>query len=130
MATGTKNKRARLLPHAKVFTIHGHQLVLYPIRTLADECGKSAITLRKWEQKGVLPSAPFRDGSNNRLYSFEHIALVQHLIGKHNLMTGVHFRKTNFAKDALSGFRKLTIEQLAKSSKEVLDNGSKESTAR
>jgi DNA-binding transcriptional MerR regulator len=101
-----------LLNDGKAYTIGGKRIILYPIGTLATECGKSPVTLRKWEADGQLPKAPFRDGSNRRMYAKEHIALIKKLVADENLTSGVHFKKTNFAKKALEGFKKLTLDKL------------------
>ena len=53
---------------------------LYPIRTVADLTGINPITLRAWERRyGLLE--PIRKESGHRLYSQEHIDLINRVVG-------------------------------------------------
>jgi len=53
---------------------------LYPIRTVSDLTGVNAITLRAWERRyGLLE--PVRRDSGHRLYTQEHIDLVNRVVG-------------------------------------------------
>jgi DNA-binding transcriptional MerR regulator len=53
---------------------------LYPIRTVADLTGVNAITLRAWERRyGLLE--PIRKDSGHRLYTQEHIDLINRVVG-------------------------------------------------
>jgi DNA-binding transcriptional MerR regulator len=53
---------------------------LYPIRTISDLTGVNPITLRAWERRyGLLE--PIRKESGHRLYSQEHIDLINRVVG-------------------------------------------------
>jgi len=55
-------------------------LSLFPIRTVSDLTGVNAITLRAWERRyGLLE--PVRKESGHRLYTQEHIDLVNRVVG-------------------------------------------------
>jgi DNA-binding transcriptional MerR regulator len=53
---------------------------LYPIRTVADLTGVNPITLRAWERRyGLLE--PVRKESGHRLYTQEHVDLINRVVG-------------------------------------------------
>lgn len=57
-----------------------HARALYPIRTVADLTGVNPITLRAWERRyGLLE--PVRKESGHRLYSQEHVDLINRVVG-------------------------------------------------
>lgn len=53
---------------------------LYPIRTVAELTGVNPITLRAWEKRHGLVN-PIRKESGHRLYSQEHIDLINRVVG-------------------------------------------------
>ncbi|NRB72099.1 MAG: MerR family transcriptional regulator, partial [Xanthomonadales bacterium] len=52
---------------------------LYPIRTVSELTGVNAITLRSWENRYGLIE-PVRKASGHRLYTQEHIDLVNRIV--------------------------------------------------
>jgi DNA-binding transcriptional MerR regulator len=53
---------------------------VYPIRTVSDLTGVNAITLRAWERRYGL-FEPIRKASGHRLYTQEHIDLINRVVG-------------------------------------------------
>ena len=53
---------------------------LYPIRTVSQLTGVNAITLRAWENRYALIE-PIRKESGHRLYTQEHIDLINRVVG-------------------------------------------------
>lgn len=53
---------------------------LYPIRTVSELTGVNAITLRAWEKRHDLVT-PIRKESGHRLYTQEHIDLINRVVG-------------------------------------------------
>tara|TARA_Y100000310_G_C20194392_1_gene583974 strand:+ start:221 stop:499 length:279 start_codon:yes stop_codon:yes gene_type:complete len=68
---------------AKEYNIDGELKLLFTIGEVAKSIGKEPVTIRKWESKGVIPSAVFRDGSNRRLYTREQMQGLTELTGKY-----------------------------------------------
>ncbi|MAF59643.1 hypothetical protein CL631_02220 [bacterium] len=68
---------------AKDYVIDGEVKLLYTIGELARAIDKQPVTIRKWEEKGVIPPAKYRDGSNRRLYSAEQISGLRELTKQH-----------------------------------------------
>jgi hypothetical protein len=89
-------------------------VMLYPISTLAFECGKTMGTIRWWERHGLFPRAPFKDEINRRRYAKEHIAVTVALVLNEGISSGKAIEKTNFTKKAAQAFESLTIDKLKK----------------
>ncbi|MDX1460662.1 MAG: MerR family transcriptional regulator [Xanthomonadales bacterium] len=53
---------------------------MYPIRTVSDLTGVNPVTLRAWERRYGLIE-PHRSDSGHRLYSEEHISLINRIVG-------------------------------------------------
>ena len=53
---------------------------LFPIRTISELTGVNAITLRAWERRYGL-FEPIRKASGHRLYTREHIDLINRVVG-------------------------------------------------
>jgi DNA-binding transcriptional MerR regulator/methylmalonyl-CoA mutase cobalamin-binding subunit len=71
---------------------------LFPIRTVSDLTGVNAITLRAWETRYGLIE-PIRKSSGHRLYTQEHIDLINRVVGL--LDRGMRIGQVN--REALSG---------------------------
>lgn len=82
----------------KMATINGVQQELYTVGSVAKIIGRSAVTLRKWERKGWIPSATYRtskasgaellnaDRKGYRLYSREQVETLLTALDQNNLM--------------------------------------------
>lgn len=84
----------------KVATIGGVQRELYTVGAVGKIIGRSAITLRKWEQKGWIPAPTYRTSKASgaellnterrgyRLYSREQVEVLLTALDQNNLLGG------------------------------------------
>lgn len=91
-----------LKPEGKVYRVKGKEVMMYPIATVAKYLTKAlgeprtTQTIRKWEQKGVIPSAPFRV-KDKRLYTMEHIKALCKVAKDENIRQGYSISLTRFS---------------------------------
>lgn len=81
----------------KVTTLNGEQVKLYEIGVLAERLGRTSITIRSWEDKGIIPKSEFRSKSGRRLYTQEQIEVIHYWAKKDKIMRGRSFCLTNFS---------------------------------
>lgn len=94
-------------------TDSGSPQVFYPISALGMALGRKAITMRHWEQDGVIPK-PLRSVSSSsngrrRMYTYDQIVGLQQIAKEEGLMSGqrVYVTKTAFGARAEKLFREL-----------------------
>lgn len=86
----------------KLYKINEKDVKLFPISILAQKLGKAlkdsrtTQTIRKWEVKGVIPPAIFRNGQK-RLYSMEQIDCICRVAKEENIRQGYSLSMTQFS---------------------------------
>jgi hypothetical protein len=100
----------------KTFTIAGKEVELFSISELAEALNRKPVTLRKWEQKGIIPKATFvKPGANQdprgrrRLYSREQVLALVRLADEEGILHDLHKQvtKTQFRAKAWAAFREI-----------------------
>jgi DNA-binding transcriptional MerR regulator len=74
-------------PRKFVVTMEDHSgkkasITLFTIGMLVKVLGRSAMTIRKWEDTGVIPATPIRTSRGDRFYTAEFIELIVQLLQK------------------------------------------------
>jgi hypothetical protein len=103
----------------KTFTIAGKEVELFSISELAEVLNRKPVTLRKWEQKGIIPKATFvKPGANQdprgrrRLYSREQVLALVRLADEEGILHDLHKQvtKTQFRTKAWAAFREIASQ--------------------
>lgn len=76
----------------------------YMIGALASALNRSVVTIRKWEHRGVLPTAPYRF-RNRRLYSKAQIEGVVKIAEEEGIQQGRSFTSTQFTQRCFELFK-------------------------
>jgi hypothetical protein len=103
--------------NARYYRIRGQRRVFYPISSLARALNRKTITIRKWEESGVLPEAQFRtpgEGkSQHRLYTREQILGLVEIAADCGILDASkrnRINQTNFTERAFALFESLVEE--------------------
>ena len=111
-------KAARVIPWddlpVRTYTLQGKSTEFYTIGSLAKALRREVVTLRKWEQKGYLPPAPYRspgEGTKkDRLYTRDHVEGLVKILSEEKLLNPrkkMRIDQTNFPAKAHRLFAKL-----------------------
>lgn len=101
----------------KPFEIGGKSVELFTISQLAEVLNRRPVTIRTWEQKGIIPRATFvKPGINKdprgrrRLYSRQQVEALVAIADEEGLLVDVHkqISKTQFQAKALSAFKRIS----------------------
>lgn len=104
----------------KTFTIGGKSIELFTISQLAYYLNRKPVTIRKWEEKGVIPKATYaKPGANNdprgrrRLYSREQVLVIVFAARDEGILDNPHAQisQTNFKTKVWTGFRELAAKR-------------------
>lgn len=104
----------------KTFTIGGREVELFTISQLAYYLNRKPVTIRKWEQDGVIPKATFvKPGANQdprgrrRLYSRAQVEALVRIAGEEGILHDLHKQvsRTQFKAKVLSAFRQIAKPQ-------------------
>lgn len=101
----------------KTFLLNGQPVELYPLGALARALNRSTVTVRKWEQEGILPTSPYIMPSHDprgqrRLYTREQIESLRTVAEEEGLLEPnargkwKSIEQTQFRDRALQVFRR------------------------
>lgn len=100
----------------KTFTIGGREVELFTISDLAAVLNRKPVTIRKWEEKGVIPKATYaKPGANKdlrgrrRLYSREQIEAMVTAAETEGILhnPNAQITKTNFRARVWTAFKEI-----------------------
>jgi hypothetical protein len=86
--------------------VQGKMVELFPIGELGKAIGRSSVTLRKWEQMGVIPRT-YRDNSGRRMYTAGQIKATRRILAEENLNSGRSVMKSQFKQRLVEAFDNL-----------------------
>ncbi|MCA1783612.1 MAG: hypothetical protein ABR616_15720 [Dermatophilaceae bacterium] len=102
----------------RVYTLGGVKTEFYTIGALAKALRREVVTLRKWEQKGYMPEAPYRapgkGTKQDRLYTRAHIEGMVKILRDEKLLNPrkkMRIDQTNFADKAFRLFDRLANKE-------------------
>lgn len=89
---------------SRTMTVRGEEVEFWSISALALALGRQVVTMRKWEQRGHLPAAPYRSRGEkqDRLYTRAHIEGIRAIAMEEGLIDAAgdavkrRFSDTNF----------------------------------
>jgi hypothetical protein len=102
----------------RVYTVGGKDVEFFTIGQLAMALNRSSVTVRRWEEKGVIPSALFRVPSKSklgkhRLYTRAQVEGIVRIAQEEGLLHSNYqgIRKTRFTEKVTALFAKLAAEE-------------------
>lgn len=102
------------------FPVGNGTVELFTISQLAEALNRRPVTIRTWEQKGIIPKATYvKPGINKdprgrrRLYSRAQVEALVTIAAEEGLLADVHkqISKTQFQRKALDAFKKIAGQQ-------------------
>jgi hypothetical protein len=75
---------------AKIYTVNGKNIELYPIGALGYTLGRQGQTIKKWEKDGIIPPALVRSTAGRRLYTKAQIDAIAEVVTRFNIRQGSH----------------------------------------
>lgn len=75
----------------------GEEITVYPIGKLASALNRSSLTIRRWEQNGIIPSTFFVNKRGHRMYSQEQIDIIVQCAKECNIKQGYGMTQTDFS---------------------------------
>lgn len=101
----------------KIYTVNGKDVEFYTVGQLAQALGRKAVTIRKWENDGVIPVATFNAPSDDprgrrRLYTKEQVVGMVQIAKEEGILTETWkpINKTDFSKRVKELFERLLNE--------------------
>jgi hypothetical protein len=100
----------------KTFTIGGKPVELFTISQVAELLNRKPVTLRKWEERGVVPRATFaKPGANGdkrgrrRLYSRAQVEALVRIAEEEKILLDphAHIGKTHFQAKVWAAFKEI-----------------------
>ena len=91
----------------KLAEINGEQVKMYYIGTLAKRLNRTTVSIRIWEDKGIIPETWFRDKFGKRLYTSEQIEAIVHSAEVNDIKCGRSLTRSNFSEDCHKAFESL-----------------------
>ena len=78
LRTLDKKRESKMKPKEMLLTVNGENRVeiMYPIGELARRLDRATQTIRKWEERDVIPKAMYKDSVGRRLYTEDQMQLV------------------------------------------------------
>jgi hypothetical protein len=102
----------------RTYTVNGKDVQFFTIGQLAMALNRSAKTVRRWEERGVIPSAIFRAPSKSvrgkqRLYTRAQVEGMVRIAQEEGLLHSNYqgIRKTRFTEKTIALFAKLAAEE-------------------
>lgn len=104
----------------KEFTINHKTVELFTISDVAELLNRRPVTIRKWEEKGIIPKATFaKPGANKdprgrrRLYSREQVTALVQIAEAEGILHNPHAQisQTNFKAKVLAEFKRLAAQR-------------------
>jgi hypothetical protein len=100
-------------PH--YYLVNNQPVALYKIGSLAKALNRKSVTVRKWEQEGIIPLSPYKMPSHDsrgqrRLYSLNQIESLRRVAYEEDVLypnaagQWKHIEKTNFKSRAAKAF--------------------------
>ena len=106
----------------------GRKIELFYIKTLAEELGRSTLSIRRWEIAGIIPDPVFRDKTGKRLYSQEQIDTIAQCAFDAKIKQGGSIACTSFTPKVHKRLKKLKIKYLEEMNygKDIIESITKE----
>lgn len=76
---------------------NGSVVTVYPISKLAEALGRSALTVRRWERIGIIPSTFFVNKRGHRMYSQDQIDIIVQCAEESGIKRGMPIADTEFS---------------------------------
>lgn len=104
----------------KTFEINHKKVELFTISDVAELLNRKPVTIRKWEEKGVIPKATYsKPGANKdprgrrRLYSREQVVALIQIAEAEGILhnPNAQISKTNFKQKVLAEFKRLAAQR-------------------
>lgn len=106
----------------KVIKVHGVQIRVYPIATLAEKLSealgseRTTQTVRKWEKKGVTPPALFRV-AGKRMYSMEQIKCICKVAKEEDIKQGCSVSMAKFSNRVIEELKQINSDFVERAKK-------------